>query len=158
MTDDGQAMHRPPPPPEAALIHLVRDAAGLKIPGVAHLAGISPARWSQIENGYESRRGHVKPVTARAVTLAHMAAAVGLSPERLETEGGRPDAAAILREIHRSPQPTALRPGDDVEAYLMGAPTDAREIRALIKSHQAIMEEREKDQDWDQHENGRNSA
>lgn len=96
----------PIPPPEAVLIRLVREAAGLKLPAVARLAGISKARWSQIETGYETRGGGHRQVKGRAVTIAHMAYAVGLTPERLETEGERPDAAAVLREILHHPQPT----------------------------------------------------
>lgn len=106
-------MEKPPPPPAATLIRLVREAAGLKIPTVAKRAGISPARWSQIENGYEVRQERVKAVNSRAVTLAHMAAAVALSPERLETEGERPDAAVILREIIRQEKESQQEPADD---------------------------------------------
>jgi transcriptional regulator with XRE-family HTH domain len=95
----------PTPPPEAVLIRLVREAAGLKLPAVARLAGISKARWSQIETGYETRAGSYRQVKGRAVTVAHMAHAIGLAPERLATEGNRPDAAAVLREILHHPQP-----------------------------------------------------
>jgi hypothetical protein len=93
-------MDRPQPPPEATLIRLAREAAGIKAPAAAESAGISAARWSQIEVGYESRLGRYKPVRARDGTLAHMAYAVGLSPVRLE-QAGRPEAAEVLREIHR---------------------------------------------------------
>jgi hypothetical protein len=43
----------------------------------------------------------VRPARAKPVTIAHMAYAVGLSPERLESEGQNPEAAAILREVIR---------------------------------------------------------
>lgn len=95
------SMSRPAPPPEAVLIRLVREAAGIKTPEAARIAGISKARWSQVELGYEWREGGFRPVRAGAGTLAHMAYAAGVSPERLETEGERPDAAAVLREIER---------------------------------------------------------
>ena len=95
-------MPRPAPPPEAILIRLVREAAGLKLPAVAKAAGISVARWSQVADGYETRLGQRKPVTGSRATVAHMASAVGLSPERRPAEGKRPDAAAVLREIQRS--------------------------------------------------------
>lgn len=94
-------MDRPQPPPEATLIRLARKAAGIKAPAAAEVAGISAARWSQVETGYESRLGRYKPVRARDSTLAHMAYAVGVTAERLE-ETGRPDAAEVLREILRS--------------------------------------------------------
>ena len=96
----GQGMTKPSPPPEAVLIRLAREAARIRAPAAAKAAGISPARWSQVETGYETRLGNVKPVRAPAGTLAHMAHAVGVSPERLE-ETGRPDAAVVLREIAR---------------------------------------------------------
>lgn len=73
----------------------------MKLPAAAKAAGISKARWSQIESGFESRFGGYREVRGRAGTIAHMAAAVGLDPDRLETEGRRPDAAAVLREILR---------------------------------------------------------
>jgi transcriptional regulator with XRE-family HTH domain len=91
----------PAPPPEGVLIRLAREAAGLRVADVARKAGVSIARWSQIENGRETRAGVVKPVRSKPGTLAHMANAVGVTPERLETEGERPDAARVLREIVR---------------------------------------------------------
>lgn len=94
-------MSQPAPPPEAVLIRLVREAANLKLPAVAKSAGISVARWSQIENGYEMRLGEARPVRGSRSTIAHMAYAVGLEPERLATEGQRPGAAAVLAEILR---------------------------------------------------------
>jgi transcriptional regulator with XRE-family HTH domain len=104
-------MSSPSPPPEAVLLRRVREAAGLKLPAVAREAGVSVARWSQVENGYETRAGMRRPVRARAGTLAHMAAALPLSPERLATEGERPDAADVLREIQHgeaAPRPPQL--------------------------------------------------
>ena len=107
---------KPAPPPAAALLRLARKAAGLSVSEAARQAsasmprGISTARWSQIENGYEIRAGgHIHPVEAEAGMLAHMAGIVGVSPERLETEGQRPDAAEIVREIARR-QPLAVVP------------------------------------------------
>lgn len=91
-------MEKPTPPPEAVLIRRAREAARIKTPAASRAAGISTARWSQVENGYETRLGRPKPVRAPAGTLAHMAHAVGVTPERLEAVG-RSDAAEILREI-----------------------------------------------------------
>jgi transcriptional regulator with XRE-family HTH domain len=110
-------MSRPQPPPEAQLIRLAREAAHIRTADAAAKADISKARWSQIETGYESRDGEYRSVIARAVTLAHMAHAVGLTPERL-AETGRQDAAEILREINRGDERMAaiaealLEPGD----------------------------------------------
>ncbi len=82
------------------MLRLAREASGTTVSEAAAAAGISAARWSQVELGYETRRGGFKPVRARGGTLARMAYAVGVGPERLE-EGGRPDAAEIVREIRR---------------------------------------------------------
>jgi hypothetical protein len=71
------------------------------VAAAAKRAGISTARWSQIEQGHETRDGERRPATAPADTLAYMAAAIGLPAGRLETEGQRPDAAAVLREMQR---------------------------------------------------------
>ena len=97
-------MERPPARPEGPLIRLARQAAGLTIPDAVRRSGVSKARWSTVESGYESRDGEPRLVKAKADTIARMARAVDLSPERLESEGERADAAQILREILSRPQ------------------------------------------------------
>lgn len=113
-------MSKPQPPPEAVLIRLAREAAHTRTADAAREAGVSKARWSQIESGYESRQGTYEPVVARAVTLAHMAHAVGVTPGRLD-EAGRSDAAEILREIERREEP-------DLPGLLPGDPASFRDI------------------------------
>jgi hypothetical protein len=81
----------------------------MSIPDAARKSGISKARWSQVETGHETRAGVDRVVQAKAGTLARMAAAVGLPPERLEAEGQRADAAMVLREILQG-QPSAPEP------------------------------------------------
>jgi hypothetical protein len=95
-------------PPDAALIRLTREGAGISVAHAAKTAGISKARWVQVENGREARRGEVRPARAKPITIAHMARAVGLSPGRLESEGRNPEAAAILREIIRQQEAARL--------------------------------------------------
>jgi transcriptional regulator with XRE-family HTH domain len=83
----------PIPPPESLLIRRARNALGLspeKIVERMTVGKISSRYWRQIEDGQK-----VPPDD----TYAHMAKAVGLTPKRLE-EVGRPEAAAILREIN----------------------------------------------------------
>lgn len=69
-----------------------------------------------------------------------MAHAVGLSPERLETEGQRPDAAHILREILREPRREAPGRSRGIPAQ-WDALTDAQKqlaatfIKTLADSH-----------------------
>lgn len=107
-------MERPPARPEGALIRLTRQASGMTVPEAVKRSGVSKARWSQVESGYETRNGVTRPVQVKPDTLARMARAVGLSPERLESEGQRPDAAEILREILRSqPEGPRLSPVPD---------------------------------------------
>jgi len=113
---------KPAPPPAAVLIRLARKAAGLTVAEAARRAsaasrrGISTARWSQVENGYEVRGGGLaRPVEAEAGMLAHMAHTAGVSPERLESEGRRPDAAEILREIGRRHATDAAAASDAIE-------------------------------------------
>lgn len=94
-------MNTPAPPPAAVIIRLAREAAGIRVADAAAQAGISVARWSQIENGHETRQGEIRPARAKSATLARMAAAVGVPSERMEAEGRDPEAAAIMREIER---------------------------------------------------------
>jgi transcriptional regulator with XRE-family HTH domain len=96
-------MTKPAPPPEAVIIRLARKAAGLSVASAAAKLKaqgirISIARWSQIENGYETRPWGVRAVRGRDDTIAHMADSVGVTADRL-VEAGRPDAASVLREI-----------------------------------------------------------
>lgn len=105
-------MNSPPePPPEAAIITVAREAAGLTIADAVRVAQrISPqlrmsnSRWSQIENGYEVRAGGIiREVTAKPGTLAHMAYVTQADPEQLRATG-RPNAIAaipVIAEIRR---------------------------------------------------------
>jgi transcriptional regulator with XRE-family HTH domain len=83
------------PSPESLLIRRARSALGLSPEKIVERMGvtarISSRYWRQIEDGQK---------IAPDDTYAHMANAVGLTPERLE-EVGRPEAAEILREIDR---------------------------------------------------------
>jgi transcriptional regulator with XRE-family HTH domain len=110
-------VRKPKPPAEAVLLKLVREAANVRTEDAAEAAGISKARWSQVESGYEVRAGRYKPVTARHGTLARMALALGISPQRLGDEGKRRDAALVLAEILRS-EPPAQASAQDEEQIL----------------------------------------
>jgi len=94
--------------PWGQLIRLARDAAGLSIPAAARLAGVSRDNWGHIERGYQNLGAKRAPRSApgNASTVARMADAVGITPERLE-EAGRSDAAAVLREMDRRRQAAA---------------------------------------------------
>ena len=90
---------RPEQPPEGRLI---ADAAGrldLSIREAARRAGLSYGRWRQVTQGYQNvSPGNFARVRAPAKTLARMAAVAGVTPEQMETEGQRPDAAEIMRD------------------------------------------------------------
>ncbi len=129
-------MQKPAPPPEAPLIRLVRLAARLTSAQAAEAAGISKARWSQVENGYERRDGQWYPVMASDGLLARMAAAIGLDADRLAS-AGRQDAAAIVREMQgRRDAPDAGEPeGNDLLASL--TPDERRAAMAFVEAIRA---------------------
>jgi transcriptional regulator with XRE-family HTH domain len=84
-------MDTPPVPPYGELIEEVREGAGISMKRAADLADVSKQTWNDVVKG--------RTAAPRARTVARMADAVGLSPERLESEGGHPAAAKALREI-----------------------------------------------------------
>jgi hypothetical protein len=100
----------PAPPPEARLIKAAREAIGLSASKAAlQTKGIvSAVYWRDVERGTGGRRGERVKVRGSARVIAHMAHAVGITPERIESDGERPDAAKILREIIRSEPPPAI--------------------------------------------------
>jgi transcriptional regulator with XRE-family HTH domain len=94
-------MNRPPePPPEGVLIESARTQARLSVREAARRAGISEGWWRQVVKGYQSLSGGsfgtVRGVPAE--TIAKMARAAGVTPELLEAEGQRPDAAEAMRD------------------------------------------------------------
>jgi transcriptional regulator with XRE-family HTH domain len=119
----------PDPPAEAALLRLVRKARDITVADAAKAVGISKAWLSSIENGHDTRGPEgVRPVRASDTIVAHLAAYLRISPERLETEGDRPDAALVLREIlairrreAAPPRPDFLRFKDDPVRDALGA-------------------------------------
>lgn len=117
----------PAPPPEAALIRRARLAAGLKVRPLARKVGpngISTGRWSQIETGWETRRGELRPARAEDGTLAWMAYLLHVTPERLASEGQRPEAAEVLREIQRNRARTLGLDPDTLPAALLRVAAD----------------------------------
>jgi hypothetical protein len=91
---------RPEQPPEGRLIAAATTRLNISIREAARRAGISYGRWRQITAGYQNvSPGSYAAVHAPARTLAKMAIAVNVTPERMETEGQRPDAARIMRDI-----------------------------------------------------------
>lgn len=119
MASGGPGTGAPAPPPEAVLLRVVRKASGITLASAAKAAGISKAWLSSIENGYDSRgpEGGIRPVRASDDIVARLAAFLNISPERLEAEGRRPDAAAVLREMQRD---RPAQGGDALDEALRG--------------------------------------
>ena len=98
-------MEMPPEPPaEGVLIEAARRDARLSVREAARRAGISEGWWRQVVRGYQSlsggEHGIVRDVPAE--TVAKMARATDrITPERMETEGQRPDAAELMRRPAR---------------------------------------------------------
>jgi transcriptional regulator with XRE-family HTH domain len=118
----------PGPTPEGQLIRQVRDLSipRLSIRAAAKRIGLSAEQWGYVERGYRPAGAGQppRPFSPPAATLAKMAHALEITPERLESEGQRPDAAEILREIlHRE-----VETADTATAVLPSAPfaDDAR--------------------------------
>lgn len=106
-------MHTPEPPPEAVLLRLARKAAGATVEETARSAGISKAWLSSIENGYDTRaEDGMRPVRAKDEVVARLADFLHITPERLETEGRRRDAALVLAEMHRQRQEARHEPAE----------------------------------------------
>jgi hypothetical protein len=122
-------MNTPPEPqPEGILLESAREAARISARQAARQAGISEGWWRQVVKGHTSASGgaYVPVSGVPAKTIARMALAVGLSPERMEAEGQRPDAAAQMR---RQPAPAAQPPAG---APLAVADSDADRLEGEL--------------------------
>jgi len=120
------------PPPEAQLISRLRQehVPPLSMRKAARRAGMSPALWTQNEQGYRKvARGIVIPVRATDDKLAAMALVVGAAPDQLRS-AGRDSAAAMLEKL--------LAAGPDENGQLIEAISQSRDFterqkRALIE-------------------------
>jgi transcriptional regulator with XRE-family HTH domain len=128
-------MDTPAVPPYGDLFERARKSRRITIQQAAAAAGIVKQTWIDIVKGRTAR--------PKADTLADMARAVGVSPERLEAEGHQGEAADILREMLReSPTSAPLRPvpslpaapptPEDVRDMLLAAYPDDIVLRALV--------------------------
>ncbi len=94
-------MTTPEPPPEAQLIHRLREEMfpAVSMREAARRAGMGTATWVQAEQGYRKVTPAVTiPIRATADKLAAMALVVGATPGQLR-EAGRTDAAGILQKL-----------------------------------------------------------
>lgn len=133
---------RPEQPPEGKLIAAAADRMDLSIREAARRAGISYGRWRQIVMGYQNvSPGNFAAVHAPAKTLAKMARVVGVTPEQMEAEGLRPDAAESLRALLRNPPPLRLQDAPPIERTGPAVPV-SRDKAALMAPHVAEIEGR----------------
>ena len=100
-------MQRPEQPPEGRVIAAALERSSLSIREASKRAGISYGRWRQVVSGIQNvSRGNIAPVTnVPAATIARMALAAGATPEEMEREGRRPDAAQMMRAGVPTPRP-----------------------------------------------------
>jgi transcriptional regulator with XRE-family HTH domain len=123
---------RPDPTPEGRLIAAAAKRRNLSIREAARRAGISYGRWRQVVAGYQNvSPGSFAAVHAPAMTIAKMATAVGLTPEQVESEGQRPDAAEIMRSDGADLSVPALPSDADLPPVLRGL--DPREIEPFLE-------------------------
>jgi hypothetical protein len=128
---------RPEPPPEGRLIADALTLSGLSIRQASKRAGISYGRWRQIATGYQNvSHGSFARVRAPALTLARMASAVSVTPERLE-EAGRGDAAEALREILGRDEPEQAAPDLKVPDLQEMTAEERRAVLALLAGFRA---------------------
>lgn len=122
----------PEPPPEAQLIHRLREEMfpAVSMREAARRAGFGTATWVQAEQGYRKVTPLVTiPIRATADKLAGMALVVGATPRQLH-EAGRGDAAAILQKlIDTGPDPKQQM----VEKIRQSRDFNERQKRALIE-------------------------
>jgi hypothetical protein len=134
-------MTEPQRPPHGILIESARLAAGISLAQAVRLAGVAKDTWINTVRGRNGEGGEYR---ARPRTVARMARAAGVTPERLETEGERPDAAAILREMDRAPLHSVPPPPEGAHPAprrRQGLEFDPATRRA-IRPHLAHLEDR----------------
>lgn len=104
---------RPPQPPVMQLIEQRRERLGMSKRTAAAFAGISDARWRQLENGGREMHGTWISEDAPDTTLARMALAVRLTPESIEPFS--PRAAEILGDLIAERDAAGREDADDAE-------------------------------------------
>jgi len=126
---------RPPQPPVMQLIEQRRGR--LSIRKAATAAGISEARWRQLESGARSTQLGYAPASAPPGTLARMAHAAGVTPDELRDAGGA-EAAAILEEY--AAELAAIADADEAAAEAGArAAADVRGLNARQRGALAAM-------------------
>ncbi len=129
---EGTQVTTPGPPPEAQLIHRLREEMfpAMSMRGAAKRAGFSTATWVQIEQGHKKVTSALTiPIRGTAEKVARMGLVVGATPEQFR-DAGRDDAAAILQKlIDAGPGPKEQL----AEAIRQSRDFSERQKRALIE-------------------------
>jgi hypothetical protein len=143
----------PPAPPYGILIEVARKGARLSLRRAAELAGVSKATWIDNARGYRKRDNAWEPVNPKPETIARMAHAAAVSAKRLESEGGNPAAAQILREIERPqtpvpplsavPDPPALPDSGTVSDEVIGLLLEKHPDREFLAKLWAVPQSRD---------------
>lgn len=127
-----------PRPPQPLVMQLIRERREqhpkLSIRKAADAAGISEARWRQLESGSRSTPLGYAAETAPDSPLARMAHAVGVTPAELR-EAGHPEAAAILEGY--AAELAAVAEADEEAADV--AARAAAEVRGLTARQRAAL-------------------
>jgi Helix-turn-helix domain len=124
---------RPPQPPVMQLIGQRRDRLGMSKRAAASLAGISEARWRQLENGYREIRGIPVTEDAPDPTLARMALAVRATPADIKAFSAH--AAQILEGILAEMEAGSQQDADDAARMV-----DALDGRKLTGRQRVLLE------------------
>lgn len=126
-TGEDMSEHVPgPPPAEAVLIRLVRQASGKSAGETAAAGGLSKSRLSQVEAGHQGRASGYRATVLADGPLARIAAYLNITPEELD-EAGRRGAADVLRMIARRP----ARAEQDDRPQLVRDAWDDPQVRTL---------------------------
>jgi transcriptional regulator with XRE-family HTH domain len=123
-----------PRPPQPSVMQLIQKRRKQSIRQAAATAGISEARWRQLESGARSTPLGYAPEPAPPGTLARMARAAGVTPAELR-ENGEDEAAVILEELIAE---HAAQADADEEAAAAGARA-ASEVRGLSARQRAAL-------------------
>jgi hypothetical protein len=118
-------VRRLPQPPVMLLIEQRRDRLGMSKRAAAALAGISEARWRQLENGGREFGGAWISEDAPDPTLARMALAVRLAPADIEPFS--PRTAQMLGDLIAEREAGGRQDADDA-ARMVEALPDSRSL------------------------------
>ena len=102
----GEPQMQPTPPPEADTISTALRRSSISQREASRRAGINESYWRRVIAGHN--RG--VPVNASLITVARMAHAVGITPDELAQNGGRPEVVEELRALTKAEEADLGKP------------------------------------------------